>query len=77
LSVASQSTATAIAGVPSDRFASDTDLDGWLVRGGYAVAYRRYSWSYAPAESMAWLEGVGLWRGDFEHADDWRRSHRR
>jgi endonuclease YncB( thermonuclease family) len=38
-------------------FAGDTDLNGWLVRRGYAVAYWRYSWRYAPAEIIARIEG--------------------
>ena len=58
-------------------FAGETDLNGWVVRRGYAVAYWRYSWRYALPEIMARIEGVGLWQGDFERPEDWRRSHRR
>jgi endonuclease YncB( thermonuclease family) len=58
-------------------FARDTDLNGWPVRRGYAVAYWCYSWRYALPEIMARIESAGIWQGDSERPEDWRRGHRR
>ncbi len=33
--------------------ADGTDLNGWLVRQGHALAYRRYSTTYVPEEDQA------------------------
>ena len=37
------------------------DLGRWLVRNGWAVAYRRYSRDYVGAEVTARAAGLGLW----------------
>lgn len=51
------------------------DLNGWLVSEGWAIAYTRYSLTYVPQETMARLAGRGIWAGNFEMPEDWRRSH--
>lgn len=51
------------------------DLNGWMVRSGWAFAYRHFSMTYVPLEEAARLDGIGLWRGDAESPWDWRRSH--
>lgn len=50
------------------------DLNGWLVRNGYAVAYRRYSLDYVAAEDKARSERRGLWAGEFTLPWLWRRG---
>ncbi len=50
-------------------------LNRWLVREGWAVAYRRYSHAYVLDEWIARWHGRGLWAGSFERPEDWR--HRR
>ena len=50
------------------------DLNGWLVRNGYAVAYRRYSLDYVAAEDKARSERRGLWGGEFTLPWLWRRG---
>ena len=50
------------------------DLNGWLVRNGYAVAYRRYSLDYVSAEDKARSERRGLWAGEFTLPWLWRRG---
>ena len=57
-------------------YVGDVDLGEWLVREGHAVAYWRYSTRYIPAEFAARFDGNGIWAGDFERPEDWRRSQR-
>ncbi len=58
-------------------YASDgTDINGWMVRQGFAVAYRDYSKRYIEAEEVAKKAKVGLWQGAFVPPWDWRRGKR-
>lgn len=52
---------------------SVSDLGVAMVREGYAVDYG----GYLLAETGARLRQRGLWAGDFERPQDWRRRHRR
>jgi endonuclease YncB( thermonuclease family) len=52
------------------------DLNGWLVRQGYGVAYRKYSLDYVPQEEAAQKEQLGLWSGRFVMPWLWRRGER-
>jgi endonuclease YncB( thermonuclease family) len=56
-------------------FAAGTDINGWLVERGLAVAYRKYSKTYVPQEDAARAAKRGLWAGDFEMPWDWRKAH--
>ena len=56
--------------------ADGTDLNGWLVRQGHALAYRRYSTKYVPQEDQAKAAQAGLWAGAFIKPWDWRRGAR-
>ena len=56
--------------------ADGTDLNGWLVRQGHALAYRRYSTKYVPEEEQAKAAQAGLWAGEFVQPWDWRRGAR-
>ena len=56
--------------------ADGTDLNGWLVRQGHALAYRRYSTQYVPEEDQAKAAQAGLWAGAFIKPWDWRRGAR-
>ena len=56
--------------------ADGTDLNGWLVRQGYALAYRRYSTTYVPEEDRARAARAGIWAGDFVPPWRWRRGDR-
>jgi endonuclease YncB( thermonuclease family) len=57
-------------------FVGDQDLNGWLVRRGWAVAYRKYSKDYVPQEERARRAKVGVWSGEFVMPWDWRKSKR-
>ena len=56
--------------------ADGTDLNGWLVRQGHALAYRRYSTKYVPQEDQAKASRAGLWAGAFIKPWAWRRGER-
>ena len=56
--------------------AEGTDLNGWLVSQGWALAYRRYSRQYIPQEEAARKAGRGLWAGRFVKPWQWRRGER-
>lgn len=51
------------------------DLNEWLVRRGWAVAYRKYSRNYVRAENLAKQDGLGIWQGNFLEPSQWRHIH--
>jgi len=42
------------------------DIESWMVRQGFAVAYTRYSYAYVADELVARIARRGLWAGTFE-----------
>ena len=46
-------------------FKDKINLNKWMVRNGYAVAYRRYSKKYISDEDFAKENKLGLWQGKF------------
>ena len=48
----------------------------WLVRNGYAVAYRQYSTEFVEAELAARAAKAGIWAGEFVMPADWRKGQR-
>ena len=50
-----------------------TNLNQWMVRNGYAIAYRRYSKKYVPDEDFAKENKLGLWQGKFMNPEKWRK----
>jgi len=57
-------------------FLGSEDLNAWLVRRGWAVAYRRYSKDYVSQEDRARKAKAGVWSGTFEMPWDRRRAQR-
>ena len=53
------------------------DVGEVLVREGYAVNYTFGSGGYRAAEREAQSARRGLWQGEFERPQDWRRRHPR
>lgn len=51
-------------------------LNAWLVREGWALAYRHYSSDYVVDEEVARKARKGMWRGSFVPPWDWRRDQR-
>ena len=57
-------------------YAGGTNLNRWMVREGWAVAYRRFFNGYIPAENEARTAERNLWRGEFVMPWEWRRGKR-
>ncbi|OWY08899.1 succinoglycan biosynthesis protein [Thioclava sp. F42-5] len=51
------------------------DLNSWLVRNGWAVAYRRYGRDYVQDEDVARKLRAGIWASEFLMPWDWRRKN--
>jgi endonuclease YncB( thermonuclease family) len=49
------------------------DVSRWLVRNGWALAFRRYSVAYVADEDYAREQKHGLWSGAFVAPWEWRR----
>jgi hypothetical protein len=58
------------------RYLGETDANAWLVRQGWAVAYRKYSQQYVGEERLATNAGRGIWQGRFVSPDKWRKGER-
>ena len=54
-------------------FLGGINLNKWMVRNGYAVAYRRYSKDYIEDENYARKSKLGLWSGSFTYPEKWRK----
>jgi endonuclease YncB( thermonuclease family) len=57
--------------------AGELDLNDYMVRSGWAVAYHRYTSQYDAAEAEAKAERRGIWRGEFTPPEQYRREERR
>ena len=49
------------------------NLNKWMVRNGYAVAYKRYSKEYVRDEEYAKENQLGIWKGTFITPEKWRK----
>jgi len=58
-------------------FIDGADLNAWMVREGWALAFVQYSRAYVAAESEARASQRGLWRGSFVAPWDWRHRDRK
>jgi endonuclease YncB( thermonuclease family) len=56
--------------------AGDLNINGEMVRLGWAIAYRKHSLDYVGEEVEARNAGRGLWQGKFENPEAWRAAHR-
>ena len=55
-------------------FVGEESLSSYLVREGYAFAYRKYSDKFIPDEEYAQSKGNGMWSMDFMFPWDFRKS---
>ena len=62
--------------VVADCFVGRENLNRWMVREGWAVAYRQYSTAYIAAEDHARTGQRGIWQGRFDMPWDWRAERR-
>ena len=56
-------------------FLDKTNVNAWMVRNGYAVAYRKYSKKFVSQEIFAKKEKLGLWSGTFMMPWDYRKNN--
>ena len=52
------------------------DLSAWMTGLGWALAFRRYSAQYIPAEELAQRRRAGMWSGQFVPPWEWRAEAR-
>lgn len=50
------------------------DVNAWLVRSGWAMAYRQYSKDYIVVEMEARTAHAGIWAGEVQPPWEWRRK---
>ena len=56
-------------------FVNDLSLSSYLVKNGYAFAYRKYSQKFVIDEDFARLNKLGMWSMNFEYPWDWRKKN--
>ena len=60
--------------VVAECYVNDESLSKYLVKNGYAFAYRRYSKKFVEDENFAKKNKLGLWSMDFQYPWDYRRN---
>ena len=56
-------------------FVKNESLSSYLVRSGYAFAYRRYSKKFIADENYAKFNKLGVWSMVFDYPWDWRKKN--
>ena len=56
-------------------FVNDESLSSFLVKSGYAFAYRKYSKKFIKDEDYARSKKIGMWSMKFEYPWDYRRNN--
>ena len=56
-------------------FVDDLSLSSYLVKSGYAFAYRKYSKKFIADEDFARSNNLGMWSMKFEYPWDWRKKN--
>ena len=56
-------------------FVNDESLSKYLVRSGYAFAYRKYSNKFIKDEDYARMKKIGMWSMEFEYPWDYRKNN--
>ena len=56
-------------------FVNDESLSSYLVKSGYAFAYRKYSKKFIIDEDYARVNKLGMWSMEFEYPWDFRRNN--
>ena len=57
-------------------FLGGKDINAWMVKNGWALAYVKYSKKYLKEQRYAKEKGLGIWKGQFVAPWDWRRGKR-
>jgi len=61
--------------VVAECFVNNESLSSYLVKNGYAFAYRRYSDQFVQDEEYAKLNQLGLWKMKFDFPWDYRKKN--
>ena len=56
-------------------FINNESLSSYLVKSGYAFAYRRYSKKFITDEDFARTNKIGMWSMEFDYPWDWRKKN--
>ena len=56
-------------------FVNNESLSRYLVKSGYAFAYRRYSKKFITDENFARTNKIGMWSMEFDYPWDWRKKN--
>ena len=56
-------------------FINNESLSSYLVKNGYAFAYRRYSKKFITDEDFARTNKIGMWSMEFDYPWDWRKKN--
>ena len=56
-------------------FVNNESLSSFLVRSGYAFAYRRYSKKFIPDEDYAKSNKIGMWNMEFQYPWVYRKAN--
>ena len=56
-------------------FVNDLSLSSYLVKSGYAFAYRKFSNKFIEDEDFARSNKLGMWSMNFEYPWDWRKKN--
>jgi endonuclease YncB( thermonuclease family) len=57
-------------------FTGPININAWIVRNGWALAYRHYSKKYVNEENLARSNMTGIWSSHFIKPWEWRRGKR-
>lgn len=55
-------------------YVRDKNINAWMVKNGYAVAYRKYSRKFIVMEEYAKKNKLGIWKGNFDIPEKWRNK---
>ena len=56
-------------------FVNNESLSSYLVKSGYAFAFRRYSKKFIEDENYAKSQKLGMWSMEFDYPWDWRKKN--
>ena len=57
-------------------FYKKLNLNSWMVKNGYAVAYLKYSKKFVAQENQAKKNKLGIWQGPFINPWEWRKKNK-
>jgi len=57
-------------------YVGEMDLQAEMVKSGMAVAYLKYSGRYEQEQNFAKQAKAGMWGGEFQEPETWRRENR-